>query len=299
MKYVLFMRFRHLEYFVAVAEELHFGRAARRMNISQPPLSQSIRSLEENLGVTLFNRTNRKVSLTDEGTYFLEQARDMLRRLKEAEKGVRAVARGEEGRVRVGFVWATASLEFTDRLRTFKQALPRVNLEFLEMSTLRILQFVRSDRLHVGFVRESPEDGLAGLRHCPFGCEGHVLALPRDHPLAAQDKVRMSQLAGEPLIMFPREVLPSHYDEHISCFLEAGFSPTIVQEVRTSRTTRALIAAGLGMSLVPSSTMSDTRQGMVYRPLVGRTPQIKLVMVWRKENETPLLWRFLDWMISG
>ena len=287
------MELRQLRYFVALAEELHFGRAARRVHVSQPPLSQQIRALEEELGARLFDRTSRRVLLTPEGEAFLEDVRGVLRGLEEAVDRVRGVAQGERGRLRVGFVGSAVSTRFPAGVAAFRERHPAVRLELRESGTLVQRRAIAEGRLDVGLFRnlgETPDD----LTTEPFLHDSYILALPERHPLARRDSVNLADLRDVPLVMYPRPVFPAAYDAIIEACRSVGFSPRIGQEAVSIGTQKALVAAGTGVAIVPGATRREPREGVAYRTIIGPLPDIRLDLAWRKGRDDALLRAFLD-----
>lgn len=291
------MRMKQLEYFIAVAEELHFGRAAKRVHIEQPPLSRQIRALEEALGAPLFLRDKRRVALTEEGAYFLAEARAILERMRLAEATVRAMAMGEEGILRIGFVTPVLHTPFSGAIREFGADAPGVRLSLKHESTTEQIERLRSGRLHMGFLRPYAHD-LSGLSTRPFWREPYVLVMPAGHPLAQLAEVPLKKLAGEPLIMFPRFVNQSLHDAIMAVFHGAGVSPNIVQEVMESQATITLVAAGLGLALMPMSVRREERAGLAYRPVTDGLPPVEITIAWLKGRKTPMMRRFLDFLQS-
>lgn len=287
------MELRHLHYFITVAEELHFGRAAKRLNISQPPLSQQVRQLEKELGVTLFARSSRRVALTSEGEAYLVDARDILARVEGATRRVQAVARGEEGLLRVGFMGYALMTGYPQAIREFRQRYPLVRLDLWEFSTAHQLRMIAADELDVGLI--SCLHGIPmKLESLFFKKEPFMLCLPEGHPLTLLDEVPLARLAGVPLILFPRKAHPNLYDALIASFQAVGVVPDVVQSVARIETGKALVAAGLGCSIHPASVSEAARPGVTYRPLIGELPQPELRVVWKAECEGPALLRFLD-----
>lgn len=285
------MELRQLRYFQAVAEELHFGRAAERVHIAQPPLSQQIRRLEEELGVTLLRRSSRRVELTPEGDRFLESVREILERVEGAVHAVRAVARGEEGRLRVGFVGPASDSLFPEAVRAFREACPRVHLTLRELGTLDQLEALRHGELDVGLIRLF-RTNLRGFEHAPFAREPYVLALPEGHALAALEAVPLAALDGVPLIFFPRRSQPALHDTILARLRRCGAVPNIVQQAQTKQTTSALVASGLGVGFLHRSSCRSLRAGVALRPLVGDLPPVELETVWRPEAAGAVLRRF-------
>ena len=287
------MELRHLRYFLAVAEELHFGRAAKRLHIAQPPLSQQIRQLEEELGARLFERTNRRVSLTEAGAAFLVDARDILARTDAATRMVGRLARGEQGRLRVGFVGPATESPLPEAIRDFRAEHPGVVLELRELGTMHQLEELRAGSLDVGFIRIYNHD-LNGLEAERFLKEPYILALPEGHRLAACERIRLSELGGERWILTPRHYQPKLHAALMARFAEAGFTPDIAQEAITKQTTNALVAAGIGITIFPASMRKVRRDGVVYRELEGRLPWVQIFTVWDPAMSSPARELFLE-----
>jgi DNA-binding transcriptional LysR family regulator len=287
------MELRQLRYFLAVAEELHFSRAAERCHVSQPPLSQQIKALEEELGARLFDRANRRVALTPEGREFMEHARAALEAAQRGAERVRAMTRGEEGRLRVGFIGPASLSNLPSAIRAFREACPRIVLDFSALSTTEQLPLLRADELDLCFVRLFGHD-VTGLRTALFLREPYALALPEGHPLAEREEVPFAALRGVPMIFNQRTAQPALYASLMGCFHRAGFAPNIVQEVNTEQSTVALVATGLGVALVPASSGRDRRAGVVCRPLSGELPWWEITAVWKRRRESSLLRRFLE-----
>jgi DNA-binding transcriptional LysR family regulator len=286
------IEFRHLRYFVAVAEELHFGRAAERLHIAQPPLSQQIRQLENELGFQLFHRTKRSVALTEAGTVFLQESRRLLYQLEQAIQTGRQVSRGEQGQLVIGFVSSAAYNVLPPILRSFRAAFPEVKLELHELTTDHQLQWLSDRRLDVGLVRPPIDDPLLQVQ--TIFQEPLVLALPDRHLFAQEPMISLKAIAAEPFILFPRSLAPGLYDQIISLCQRAGFSPTVVQEAIQMQTIISLVAAEIGIAIVPVSLKNLQRTGVIYKPLQEETPQAEVAIVCRKLDVTPTVQRFLD-----
>ncbi len=288
------MEIRHLRYFVAVAEELHFGRAAERLFIAQPPLSQQIQQLERELGVALFERTSRRVRLTPAGAVFLQDALHILARVQASVQDARRAAKGELGTLAIGFV-ASATYDFLPRvLRRFREQYPDIELLLSEQNAAEQSNALREKTIHVGFARpaiEAPEWVAKPITHEPF-----LLAVPEHHALAAMPAVALPELAAEPFIAFPPDPKPSYADLVKAVCEAAGFSPLVAQEVREMQTALSLVAAGMGVCLVPASVQNVQRRGVVYCPLTGLAPTTDLSVVYRKDDPSPVLALFLDTM---
>jgi len=286
------MELRHLRYFIAVAEGLHFGRAAERLCIAQPPLSQQIQQLERELGFRLFDRTQRHVELTSAGQLMLEEAREVLSGLERAAAAGRRVARGEVGWIGIGFV-GTATYEFLPAaLSAFRALHPEVELVLRELVSARQVQALRDRRIHVGLAR--PGIVEKGIVSVPLYQEPLVAALPARHPLAQQERLTLAVLAEEPFILFPRYPKPSYADLLIALCEEAGFSPQVAQEAAEIHTAISLVAAGLGVTLVPASVQSAHRDGIAYRAFEDPQPTTELTAIHRTGETSPIVSAFLN-----
>ncbi|MBZ4399014.1 LysR family transcriptional regulator [Myxococcus sp. MISCRS1] len=284
------MEFRQLQLFIAVAEELHFGRAAARIGMAQPPFSQQIRRLESELGVELLTRTSRHVALTAAGARLLEEARALLARRVDATHAVREAASGESGTLRVGFAASSAFGVLPDIVLRFRTRFPKVKLELDD-----------SETLNVGAALASGELDLAILR-APFRHEGltverllrerFVLALPARHPRARQRVVALSSLAHEPFVLFPRHSAPGLHDLVTSMCLAAGFSPNIRQEARSWPSVVGMVEAGLGLTIAPASSQALCPKGVVFRPLSGAPGHAELVVAFPGRRPSPAAQHF-------
>ncbi|PND32628.1 LysR family transcriptional regulator [Achromobacter pulmonis] len=276
---------RLLRYFVAVAEESHLTKAAARLGIRQPPLSQQIRVLEEGLGVTLFHRLPRGMELTESGRALLEDAHKILALTEQAVEGVRRVSQGEAGRLTVGFTGSAAFHPFVPSvIRRFRELAPNVRLVLEESSTGELMDDVCDGRVDVAFVRGpyGPDRGVVVEKVLD---ETMLAAFPADHPAVRRrprQRIALSELADESLILYRRHSGPGLYDAILAACAAAGFSPRIAQEAPRMLSTLSLVAAGLGVSLVPASLRRVNIEGVVYvsvsRPASLRAP---LNLIWR------------------
>jgi DNA-binding transcriptional LysR family regulator len=282
---------RQLRYFIAVAEELHFRRAAARLHISQPPLSQQIARLEDELGSRLLTRTRRRVELTPAGEAFLRDARAMLEELDVAVATVRRIETGQAGLLRVNFVGSALLSIVPGIIQRFRGGRPDVEIELRERSTLEQLRALSVGIVDVGLVRPpiDPDDGLATevvMR------ERTVAAIPSGHPLAERARVPLRRLAAEPLVLFPREQAPGFHDLLTGRIAATGTSPHVVQYAPEMTTIIGLVAAGIGVSPVPASVARLGLDGVTYRPLIG-APDTELLAVTRAGDESPLVAAFV------
>jgi len=269
-----------LRYFIAVAERLHFGRAAEALHISQPPLSRAIRALEERLGVALFARTRRRVELTPEGERLLDEARRMIGQLERAVLELRGIASGEQGRLRIGFVSLADYGVLPGLLKAYKSARPGVTLALREMLSPEQSGALAAGELDFGLLLP-PVSEEAGLEHITVQRERFVAALPSRHRLAGgRGKLAMSALAGEPFVMVPRDIAPGLYDIVTGLAARAGISFNVAQEAIQMQTVVSLVSSGLGAAIVPGSVANLGRRGVVYRELADHHPRLDLWLAW-------------------
>ncbi len=286
------MELRHLRYFVAVAEELHFGRAAERLHIVQPALSKQVSALEQELGVQLLNRTKRRVSLTDAGEAFLGEAREVLRQSTHAIETARRAARGEHGRLEIGYVGPAIESILPGIVREYRDRYPDVKLDLHELTSLMQMRRLREGVLDVGFLRTRANDDELVFRS--VFRESILLALPCGHPLAAREEVLLEQLADEPFVQIPRRREPATYDRLIAFCRNAGFSPNIVQEAERVPSVLGLVASGVGVAFAPGSAQQLRRAGVVYRALKDASFTYEVVLAHRRDGVSPALHRFLE-----
>jgi DNA-binding transcriptional LysR family regulator len=271
---------RQLRYFVAVAERLHFGRAAEALHISQPPLSRAIRALEDRLGVRLLARSRRRVELTAEGSRFLDEARRLVGQLERAVHELRGMAAGEQGRLRVGFVSLADYGILPGLLKSYKSARPGVALALREMLSPEQAAALGAGELDFGLLLP-PVTGEADLEHLVVQREPFVAALPARHRLArGEGKLAMAQLAGEPFVMVPRDIAPGLYDIVRGLAARAGIALNVAQEAIQMQTVVSLVSSGLGVAIVPASVANLGRRGVVYRALADRHPRLDLWLAW-------------------
>jgi DNA-binding transcriptional LysR family regulator len=273
---------RQLRYFVAVAERLHFGRAAEALHISQPPLSRAIRALEDDLGVPLFHRTRRRVELTPQGARLLEEARRLTGQLERAVHELRAMAGAGQARLRIGFVSLADYGVLPGLLKAYKSAQPGVRLALREMLSPDQAAALAAGELDFGLLLP-PVAGAARLEHLVVQRERFVLALPARHRLAAgSGKLALREMAGEPFVTIPRQIAPRLYDIVVQLAAQAGTSLNIAQEAIQMQTVVSLVSSGLGAAIVPASVANLGRRGVVYRELADRHPRLDVWLAWRR-----------------
>ena len=287
------MELRHLRYFIAVAEELHFSRAAERLHIAQPPLSQQIQQLEAELGVELFQRkTKRQVQLTQAGQVFLQEAYQLFAQLEKAIDLTQRTGRGEKGRLQVGFTSLVTYDLLPVILRRFREQFPEVELVLQELTTTQQEQALFNHRINVGFAHPPLENNTLNLE-C-IQQEELILALRETHFLAKQENISVKSLSDENFIMFPRHLGPGLYDQILSVCQQGNFSPKVTIEAIQMQTIIGLVSAGMGMAIVPSSLQNLQRAGVVYRAFKEKTPLVETAVVWQPEEMTPVLREFLQ-----
>lgn len=287
------MEIRQLRLFIAVAEELHFGRAADRLHMAQPPLSQQIRVLEKELGVDLFKRTTRSVEITSAGEALLAHARTVLAAVREAEFAAKASGAGTYGRVRIGFAGAATRHLLPQLAREVKARHPNIELVLKGNLYANAAQeaLARGD-IDLGFVRLPYS--LPGLSYRAIEDETLVCVLPAEHVLAARAFVEVAELADQPFVTFPRDSGSTLRSITNKVCWDHGFTPRVVQEAPDSYTIHAMVAAGQGVSLAFSSTTNINQPGVVYLPLKGDIPTLQSAIAWEASNTNQALAAVID-----
>jgi DNA-binding transcriptional LysR family regulator len=290
------MELRHLRYFSTVAAELHFGRAAEKLHIAQPPLSKQIQDLEAELGFELFTRTKRSVALTPAGKEFLIEVERIFQQLDRAIDIGKKTSRGELGQISIGFVGSATYNILPVMLQQFRDRYPNVRIELHELTTDRQLIWLREGRIDLGLIR--PPIVEQDLVSQVIFQESLVIALPIGHVLASVDAIDLELLATEPFILFPRQLAPGLYDPIIAICQAAGFSPQVVQECIQMQTIVSLVSANMGVSILPASIQEAQRQGVVYKPIrsseVSKEQLATIAIVWRIDDNSPTMNRFLE-----
>ena len=291
------MELRHLRYFVAVAEEMNFGRAAQRLAISQPPLSQQVKDLEHELGAELIDRSRRRIRLTHAGALFLEEARLALSQAEKAARTARRAQRGEIGTLSVGFVGSATYQVLPEALRSFRERYPDVELRLRTMHGAQQVEAFREGRIQVGVLRPPVDDYLATRTLLE---ETLVAALPADHPLARSRKVGLSELAGEHFVLAPRTSGPATHDRIVGLCRRAGFSPDVAQESAELQTVAGLVAAGMGVALLVGRPEHLLRhRGVAYLEVTDPGATWELAAAWRKEERSPTARAFVEMLGRG
>lgn len=286
------MELRQLRSFVTVAEELHVGHAAARLNLAQPTLSRQIAGLEQSVGVPLFSRVRRRLALTPAGEVFLAGAREVIRRSDEAVHDAQRAHRGELGSLRLGFVQSATFDTLPRLIKAFRAESPDVELDARAMTTLQQIAGLRSGRIDAGLLRLPISEPT--LDTSVVSRDALVAALPARHRLASEQRIPLSALAGEPFVLYTRDEGPTVQDTIIGFCMRAGFRPQIVQEAADVQTIVALVAADLGVSLLIAPTPPTDEAAVVYRPLVDDLPPWEMALAWAHDNHSPTLGRFLN-----
>ena len=290
------LELRQLRYFIAVAEELHFGRAAARLHMTQPPLSQAIAVLEDLLGAPLFLRNRRTVELAAAGTALLPEARRMLAQADALPELARRAAGGQAGRLALAFVTSCDYSVLPPFLRRYSERYPDVQLHLVEATSDVQAEELLRGRIDAGLlIPPLPDKAQGELDYLKVLDEPLILCAPAGLPaLASRQPVRLQDLPRMPLIVFPREISPALHDAILSCFRAAGITPVIGQLAIQMQTIVSLVSAGMGLALVPQSVSNLMRPGVEYRALADPTPLVETGIAWRRDNPSPVLKGFLE-----
>jgi DNA-binding transcriptional LysR family regulator len=285
------MDLRQLRYFVAVAEERHYGRAAQRLHMSQPPLSMQIKALERELGIELLERTSRRVALTDAGRAFLERAKTILDAVEEAREIARGAEQGTQGRLEVGFISSATLSLLPPSIRLFRERFGGVELELKELTSAQQIDALYEGGIRVGLVRLPLR--APGIRFEPVLEERLVVALPSGHALEALDRVSLETIADLPLIFFTRQLIPGFHAQIVELFQRVGAFPKVAQHAVHLQTIVGLVASGVGIAILPSSARRVSREGVVYRALDVPDATSWMGLAWVEGDESKLVRNFV------
>ncbi len=290
------LELRQLRYFVTVAEELHFGKAARRLHMTQPPLSQAIQALEGVLSAALFERNRRGVALTAAGAALLPEARRLLAQSQELPQLVQRAAAGEVGRLTLAFVSSADYSVLPPFLRAYRTAYPQVDITLQEATSDLQLDDLLHGRIDAGLlIPPLPDKAKTELDYLPLLNEPLILCAPAGLPeLKRKGAVALTKAPRLPLIIFPRAISPALHDAILSVFSAAGITPQIGQQAIQMQTIVSLVSAGMGIALVPQSVSNLMRPGVEYRSLSDPTPLVETGLAWRRDNNSPVLQGFLE-----
>jgi DNA-binding transcriptional LysR family regulator len=292
------MELRHIRYFLAVAEEQNFTRAAARVGIGQPPLSQQIKDLETEVGAPLFHRIPQGAELTEAGRAFLENVRVIPVQAERATRAAQRAARGEIGSLRVGFVGsAPFNRVMPATIRSFRRAYPDVEMSFEESNAMRLIAGLKDGELDAAFFRfnESPSDDLQVRL---LSEERMVVALPATHPAAKSVEIDLVRLRNDALILIPRDVGPSLFDTVMLACRQAGFEPILGQSAPQLSSVVSLVAAELGFSMVPESMRQLQLTGVTYREVTGDAPLTRLALAYRRGETSKIVRNFVDLAVA-
>jgi DNA-binding transcriptional LysR family regulator len=288
------MELRHLKYFVVVAEERHFTRAAVRLGMAQPPLSQQIRKLEHEIGALLFRRLTRGVELTDAGRVLYEDAKRIVDQVEQAKTRAQSAARGQTGHIRVGFA---SSVVFhpiiAEIVRAYRETHPDVRLSPSESNVAALIEDLLAERIDLAIIRQTAQESARVKIEALFD-EDMVVALPPQHRLGGEAGINLQSLAQETLIMFPRTIAPVLYDEVMSACQRAGFSPQLGQESTQVASAVSMVAAGFGVSIVPQSIRQVAATGVTYHAIDGPGPKAQIVIAYRSTEFSKVVRDFLE-----
>lgn len=286
------MELRHLRYFIAVAEELNFSRAAERLHMAQPPLSQQIRALETELGVQLFERDKRPLQLTHAGQAFFQEAQLVLAQVEQAARRAQQASRGEVGRLAIGFNSTVTQSVLPNFLNSFQTQFPQVRLNLYELDSQTQIQQLNDRIIDCGFLHSQIQD-YRDLSFLPVFREPLIAAIPQNHFLLMHEEIPLSALSQESFILPPSHMGQGFYYQVLNLCQDNGFIPNVVQQARWLQTALGLVAGGLGIALVPASMQNLQRVGVCYRE-VQPTFEIETIAVWRSQNASPVLQEFLN-----
>lgn len=286
------MDLRHLRYFIAVAEELNFTRAADRLHIAQPPLSQQIRHLEEELGVTLLHRTKRHVELSEAGQVFLDHARKILRSTEVAAVQARRAQRGEIGRLSVGFFEHMSYTLLPPIFRAYRERFPDVDVDVRWFPVIGQADALRRGDVDISFMR--PGTDSEDITTEVLVTEPFVIAVPASHPFATEDSLSLRDCAAERFVMYTPHLAPDFHDMILRMCATAGFTPRVALEVGQVYTCLGLVSSGIALAFVPSSVQRIHLDHVVYKPLRSRSLPVEVMLGWRRTNTSSLIGAFVE-----
>ncbi|WP_245409957.1 LysR family transcriptional regulator [Pararhizobium haloflavum] len=286
------METRLLKSFVCLAEELHFSRAAERLNIAQPALSRQIKLLEERLGVMLVRRTKRSVALTPAGIIFKTRCHRLLDELEDARQEAQRVAAGQEGRLAVSFLHSSTYGIMPHLLRAFRTAHPRAVLELYEMTITDQLHALREGKVDVGLIRPPVADETIRTRF--LGAQRFIIALPQSHPLAGNTNLSLHALRNDPFISFTERHSPLFYARIVAMCETAGFVPRVAQHATQIHTIVGLVSAGMGVSILPEVAKNLSLSNVSFAEITDKPPSVEMCLGWRSDNASPILDSFVE-----
>ncbi|WP_424934404.1 LysR family transcriptional regulator [Amaricoccus macauensis] len=286
------LELRLIQSFVCLSEELNFSQAAKRLHIAQPALSRQIMALEETLGVELFHRTKRKVTLTAAGAAFRNRCYRILSDVTDAEQEVRRVAAGQEGALAVSFIHSSTYGMLPPILNAFRIRFPRIELKLFEMTIAEQKQALRASEVDIGLLRPPISDD--NLTSCPLGTQKFLVALPRSHPHARAGRISLSALKDDPFVLFERQQSSLFYSRIIAMCETAGFVPLVSQQATQIHTVVGLVGAGMGVSIVPEVAKNLQLPTVSFAQIEDNPAGVDVCLAWRKDNTLPALATFAD-----
>jgi len=286
------MDFKRLKYFLAVAEELHIGRAAARLEIAQPPLSRQIAALEDELGVQLFDRARSQIRLTQAGCVLRDHTRQMLERLDTALRETRRVGSGSAGRLSIAFAGCASYGLLPALIRAYRSCHPEVELDLVAVNNADLHRALVQREIDIAVARPALEDDE--FRNEPLCTEPLLLALPEASELGARAGIRLADLAGQTLVVYPRHPRPSFADVVLDIFSREGGEPARTDLAQDVQSALSLVSVGAGIAVVPQSVSEAGRPGVIFRPYEGYNPGIRLTVHARLDNRAPQVMRFLE-----
>lgn len=284
--------FRRLKYFLAVAEELHFGRAATRLDMAQPPLSRQIAALEDDIGVLLFDRSRSQIRLTQAGEVLQDHARQIFERLDAALRETRLVGAGGAGRLRIAFVGSASHGVLPTLIKSFRSFYPDVELALSALNNAELQRSLIAREIDIAVARPELKD--EEFRRELLVREKLILALPDNSPLAARPEIRFADLAGHTFVLYPRRPRPGYADVVLGICEREGFTPARLELTQDFQSAISLVSVGVGLSVVPESVSQTTRPGVTYRPYIGYNPGTALTVHARLDNRAPQVMNFLE-----
>lgn len=289
------MQLRHLRYFVAVAEEENFRRAAHRLNLTQPAVSRQIQDLESELGVKLFERTHQRIRLSEPGRLYFHEAKRILADLENAGRMALLANQGEAGTLHIAFNSVAARHNIVPAsFHRFRMQYPHVELKLSYLTSTRQLEELRAATIDAGFLMNRPQSSPVDFKSTKIASDDYILAMPNKHPLASRRHIRLSELTQAPFIVSPRASSPAMHDTFIAACMSSGFSPNIVQEVENEQTMLSFIAMGMGISIVHSSARQSLPSGVLLKKVGGLSIPSNLELVWQANNRSSILKRFVE-----
>lgn len=285
------MELRHLKYFKIVAEELNFTKAAKRLNISQPPLSKQIKQLEEEIGARLFLRTNKKVELTDSGKFFLERVNKIIQEIEEASNQAKKTHEEESRNLTIG-VTNSALYSFIPILRAYQEKFHLVNVKVHQLSTPEQIRALNKKQINIGFV--CAPITKKNLRTMSINKQRFIIALPETHYLANKNPISIKDLKENTFITTPRQEGPVYYDTVMNIFKKAGYTPKISSTAHTFTSVMSLVSANMGIAILPSSMKNNPVTGVVYKELKEFTPKKETAIVWEQDTKSQIINGFIN-----